>query len=404
MTDGHTVSTRADHGAYLGDHVRPENGLKFELLGTDGQARRGRVTLNHGVVETPIFMPVGTYGTVKAVQPRELEEMHAQIILGNTFHLWLRPGLETIEAHGGLHGFMGWKKPILTDSGGFQVFSLGDLRKITEDGVTFASPINGDKLFLSPEVSMQIQKVLNSDIVMQFDECTPYATNNVPTSHKEAADSMRMSMRWAQRSIDEFNRLANPNALFGIVQGGMFEDLRDESLAGLAEKDFHGLAIGGLSVGEPKEDMMRVLNHIGPKLPANKPHYLMGVGTPEDLVAGVAAGVDMFDCVMPTRNARNGWLFTRFGDIKIRNATHKNSLRPLDEQCGCYTCRNFTRGYLHHLHRVGEILGAQLNTIHNLHYYLELMQEIRDSIDAKMFEPFRKRFHENRARGTAEAP
>jgi queuine tRNA-ribosyltransferase len=383
---------------------RPENGLKFEVLGTDGQARRGRVTLNHGVVETPIFMPVGTYGTVKAVQPRELEEMHAQIILGNTFHLWLRPGLETIEAHGGLHAFMGWKKPILTDSGGFQVFSLGDLRKITEDGVTFASPINGDKLFLSPEVSMQIQKVLNSDIVMQFDECTPYATNNVPTSHQEAADSMRMSMRWAQRSIDEFKRLGNPNALFGIVQGGMFEDLRDESLAGLAEKDFHGLAIGGLSVGEPKEDMMRVLNHIGPKLPANKPHYLMGVGTPEDLVAGVAAGVDMFDCVMPTRNARNGWLFTRFGDVKIRNAAHKNSLRPLDEQCGCYTCRNFTRGYLHHLHRVGEILGAQLNTIHNLHYYLELMQEMRDAIDAKMFEPFRKRFHENRARGIEQAP
>ncbi|WP_027211712.1 tRNA guanosine(34) transglycosylase Tgt [Burkholderia sp. WSM2232] len=383
---------------------QPADGLQFELLGTDGLARRGRVTLNHGVVETPIFMPVGTYGTVKAVQPRELEEMHAQIILGNTFHLWLRPGLETIAAHGGLHGFMGWKKPILTDSGGFQVFSLGELRKITEDGVTFASPINGDKLFLSPEVSMQIQKVLNSDIVMQFDECTPYATNNVPTSRQEAADSMRMSMRWAQRSIDEFRRLGNPNALFGIVQGGMFEDLRDESLAGLAEKDFHGLAIGGLSVGEPKEDMMRVLNHIGPKLPANKPHYLMGVGTPEDLVAGVAAGVDMFDCVMPTRNARNGWLFTRFGDIKIRNATHKNSLRPLDEQCGCYTCRNFTRGYLHHLHRVGEILGAQLNTIHNLHYYLELMQEMRDAIDAKMFEPFRKRFHENRARGIDEAP
>ncbi|MFM0209356.1 tRNA guanosine(34) transglycosylase Tgt [Paraburkholderia sediminicola] len=403
MTDGHTHDTTGtcntcdSHGTSV--HSRPENGLKFELLGTDGQARRGRVTLNHGVVETPIFMPVGTYGTVKAVQPRELEEMHAQIILGNTFHLWLRPGLETIEAHGGLHSFMGWKKPILTDSGGFQVFSLGDLRKITEDGVTFASPINGDKLFLSPEVSMQIQKVLNSDIVMQFDECTPYATNNVPTSHQEAADSMRMSMRWARRSIDEFNRLGNPNALFGIVQGGMFEDLRDESLAGLAEMDFHGLAIGGLSVGEPKEDMMRVLNHIGPKLPADKPHYLMGVGTPEDLVAGVAAGVDMFDCVMPTRNARNGWLFTRFGDIKIRNAAHKNSLRPLDEQCGCYTCRNFTRGYLHHLHRVGEILGAQLNTIHNLHYYLELMQEMRDAIDAKLFEPFRKRFHENRARG-----
>ncbi len=410
MTDGHhhdtsaasaACPTCADHGDNTAE--RPADGLKFELLATDGQARRGRLMLNHGVVETPIFMPVGTYGTVKAVQPRELEEMHAQIILGNTFHLWLRPGLETIGAHGGLHRFMGWNKPILTDSGGFQVFSLGDLRKITEDGVTFASPINGDKLFLSPEVSMQIQKVLNSDIVMQFDECTPYATNNVPTSHKDAADSMRMSMRWAQRSINEFNGLGNPNALFGIVQGGMFEDLRDESLAGLAEMDFHGYAIGGLSVGEPKEDMMRVLNHIGPKLPAQKPHYLMGVGTPEDLVAGVAAGVDMFDCVMPTRNARNGWLFTRFGDVKIRNATHKNSLRPLDETCGCYTCRNFTRGYLHHLHRVGEILGAQLNTIHNLHYYLELMSEIRESIETQTFEAFRTRFHENRARGVEQA-
>ena len=377
--------------------------LKFDLLNTDGRARRGRVTVNHGVIETPIFMPVGTYGTVKAMSPLELNEINAQIILGNTFHLWLRPGLETIELHGGLHRFMGWNRPILTDSGGFQVFSLGDLRKITEDGVTFASPINGDKLFLSPEVSMQIQKVLNSDIVMQFDECTPYATNNIPTSHQDAADSMRMSMRWAQRSISEFNGLGNPNALFGIVQGGMFEDLRDESLEGLAEMDFHGYAIGGLSVGEPKEDMMRVLNHIAPKLPAHKPHYLMGVGTPEDLVAGVAAGVDMFDCVMPTRNARNGWLFTRFGDVKIRNATHKNSLRPLDETCGCYTCRNFTRGYLHHLHRVGEILGAQLNTIHNLHYYLELMSEIRESIETQTFEAFRKRFHENRARGVEQA-
>ena len=410
MTEGHTHDTSASSAncptcANHGDNAaeRPANGLKFELLNTDGQARRGRLTLNHGVVETPIFMPVGTYGTVKAVQPRELEEMRAQIILGNTFHLWLRPGLETIGAHGGLHRFMGWNRPILTDSGGFQVFSLGDLRKITEDGVTFASPINGDKLFLSPEVSMQIQKVLNSDIVMQFDECTPYATNNIPTSHQDAADSMRMSMRWAQRSISEFRGLSNPNALFGIVQGGMFEDLRDESLAGLAEMDFHGYAIGGLSVGEPKEDMMRVLNHIAPKLPAHKPHYLMGVGTPEDLVAGVAAGVDMFDCVMPTRNARNGWLFTRFGDVKIRNATHKNSLRPLDETCGCYTCRNFTRGYLHHLHRVGEILGAQLNTIHNLHYYLELMGEIRESIEAQAFEAFCKRFHENRARGVEQA-
>ena len=400
MTDGHPHDprdARDDHGAYLGE--RPANGLKFELLATDGQARRGRLTLNHGVIETPIFMPVGTYGTVKAIQPRELEEIRAQIILGNTFHLWLRPGLDTIAAHGGLHRFMGWQRPILTDSGGFQVFSLGDLRKITEDGVTFASPINGDKLFLSPEVSMQVQKVLNSDIVMQFDECTPYATNDVPTSHQDAADSMRMSMRWAKRSIDEFNRLGNPNALFGIVQGGMFEDLRDESLAGLSEIGFHGFAIGGLSVGEPKQDMMRVLEHIAPKLPADKPHYLMGVGTPEDLVAGVAAGVDMFDCVMPTRNARNGWLFTRFGDVKIRNAVHKNSLRPLDEQCGCYTCRNFTRGYLHHLHRVGEILGAQLNTIHNLHYYLELMQEMRDAIGAGLFDTFRKQFHDNRARG-----
>ncbi|TAM08127.1 MAG: tRNA guanosine(34) transglycosylase Tgt [Paraburkholderia sp.] len=401
MTDGHQQNdARAEHGAYLGE--RPQNGLKFELLGTDGLARRGRVTLNHGVVETPIFMPVGTYGTVKATQPRELVEMNAQIILGNTFHLWLRPGLETIEAHGGLHRFMGWNRPILTDSGGFQVFSLGDLRKISEDGVRFASPVNGDKLFLSPEVSMQIQKVLNSDIVMQFDECTPYATNGVPTTHKDAADSMRMSMRWAKRSIDEFNRLGNPNALFGIVQGGMFEDLRDESLAGLSEMPFHGFAIGGLSVGEPKEDMMRVLEHIAPQLPADKPHYLMGVGTPEDLVAGVASGIDMFDCVMPTRNARNGWIFTRFGDIKIRNATHRNSLRPLDEQCGCYTCRNFTRGYLHHLHRVGEILGAQLNTIHNLHYYLELMSEIRQAIEAKTFAAFRQRFHENRARGVEQ--
>ncbi|MCX4160368.1 MULTISPECIES: tRNA guanosine(34) transglycosylase Tgt [Paraburkholderia] len=397
MTDARPTPTAGD------THTPPQDGLAFELLTTDGAARRGRLTLNHGVVETPIFMPVGTYGTVKAIQPRELEEIRAQIILGNTFHLWLRPGLETIAAHGGLHGFMGWKRPILTDSGGFQVFSLGDLRKITEDGVTFASPINGDKLFLSPEVSMQVQKVLNSDVVMQFDECTPYATNGVPTSHQDAADSMRMSMRWAQRSIDEFRRLDNPNALFGIVQGGMFEDLRDESLAGLAEMDFHGLAIGGLSVGEPKEDMMRVLNHIGPKLPAHKPHYLMGVGTPEDLVAGVAAGVDMFDCVMPTRNARNGWLFTRFGDIKIRNATHRNSLRPLDEQCGCYTCRNFSRGYLHHLHRVGEILGAQLNTIHNLHYYLELMAEIRSAIETHTFDAFRIAFDENRARGVEEA-
>ncbi|GAB7544920.1 tRNA guanosine(34) transglycosylase Tgt [Cupriavidus sp. 8B] len=372
--------------------------LNFELLTTDGNARRGRVTLNHGVVETPIFMPVGTYGSVKAMSPLELGEINAQIILGNTFHLWLRPGLEVVAKHGGLHRFMGWDKPILTDSGGFQVFSLGALRKITEDGVTFASPVNGDKLFLSPEISMQIQRTLNSDIVMQFDECTPYEIDGRPATHAEAAASMRMSLRWAKRSIEEFNGLENPNALFGIVQGGMFEDLRDESLAGLSELDFHGYAIGGLSVGEPKEDMMRVLEHVGPRLPAHKPHYLMGVGTPEDLVAGVASGVDMFDCVMPTRNARNGWLFTRFGDVKIKNAVHRNDTRPLDESCGCYTCRNFSRSYLHHLHRVGEILGARLNTIHNLHYYLELMGEMREAIEEHRFEAFRLQFAADRAR------
>lgn len=373
--------------------------LQFELLTTDGNARRGRLTLNHGVVETPIFMPVGTYGSVKAMSPLELNEIGAQIILGNTFHLWLRPGLEVMGTHEGLHRFIGWDKPILTDSGGFQVFSLGELRKITEDGVTFASPVNGDKLFLSPEISMQIQRTLNSDIVMQFDECTPYEIEGRPATHEEAASSMRMSLRWAKRSRDEFERLANPNALFGIVQGGMFEDLRDESLAGLSALGFHGLAIGGLSVGEPKEDMMRVLEHIGPRLPADKPHYLMGVGTPEDLVAGVASGVDMFDCVMPTRNARNGWLFTRFGDIKIKNAVHRNDPRPLDEHCGCYTCRNFSRAYLHHLHRVGEILGARLNTIHNLYYYLELMREIRAAIEQHRYEAFRREFAANRSRG-----
>ncbi|MCA7084010.1 tRNA guanosine(34) transglycosylase Tgt [Cupriavidus cauae] len=374
--------------------------LEFELLTTDGNARRGRVTLNHGVVETPIFMPVGTYGSVKAMSPLELNEIGAQIILGNTFHLWLRPGLEVIDTHQGLHRFIGWDKPILTDSGGFQVFSLGELRKITEEGVTFASPVNGDKLFLSPEISMQIQRTLNSDIVMQFDECTPYEIEGRPATHEEAARSMRMSLRWAKRSRDEFERLANPNALFGIVQGGMFEDLRDESLAGLSELGFHGLAIGGLSVGEPKEDMMRVLEHVGPRLPADKPHYLMGVGTPEDLVAGVASGVDMFDCVMPTRNARNGWLFTRFGDVKIKNAAHRNDPRPLDESCACYTCRNFSRAYLHHLHRVGEILGARLNTIHNLYYYLQLMREIREAIEQHRFDAFRRQFAADRARGT----
>lgn len=374
--------------------------LNFKLLKTDGNARRGQLTLNHGVIETPIFMPVGTYGSVKAMSPLELNEIDAQIILGNTFHLWLRPGNDIIAKFGGLHEFMGWDKPILTDSGGFQVFSLGEMRKITEEGVHFSSPINGDKLFLSPEVSMQIQRVLNSDIVMQFDECTPYEIDGRPATTEEAAKSMRMSLRWAKRSMDEFNREENPNALFGIVQGGMFENLRDESLAGLEELNFHGVAIGGLSVGEPKEDMMRVLEHVGPRLPADKPHYLMGVGTPEDLVAGVANGIDMFDCVMPTRNARNGWLFTRFGDIKIKNARYKDDKKPLDESCSCYACRNFSRAYLHHLHRTGEILGARLNTIHNLHYYLDLMREMREAISEGRFQLFVSQFHVDRARGS----
>jgi len=373
--------------------------LTFELIKTDGLARRGRVTVNHGVIETPIFMPVGTYGTVKAMSPAELKEIDAHIILGNTFHLWLRPGIETMNRFGGLHRFMGWDRPILTDSGGFQVFSLGEMRKITEEGVKFASPINGDRLFLSPEISMQIQRALNSDIVMQFDECTPYEIDGRPATVDEAAKSMRMSLRWAKRSRDEFDRGGNPNALFGIVQGGMYESLRDESLAGLNDIGFDGIAIGGLSVGEPKEDMMRVLAHVGPRLPADKPHYLMGVGTPEDLVAGVANGVDMFDCVMPTRNARNGWLFTRFGDVKIKNAKYKNDDAPLDESCDCTTCRNFSRAYLHHLHRAGEILGARLNTIHNLHYYLQLMREIRAAIDAGRFQAFVARFQADRARG-----
>jgi queuine tRNA-ribosyltransferase len=373
--------------------------MKFTLLKTDGHARRGRLELNHGVVETPIFMPVGTYGSVKAMSPLELNEIQAQIILGNTFHLWLRPGLDVIKKFGGLHKFMGWDQPILTDSGGFQVFSLGEMRKITEEGVKFSSPINGDRLFLSPEISMQIQKVLNSDVVMQFDECTPYEINGRPATREEAGLSMRMSLRWAKRSQDEFHREENSNALFAIVQGGMFEALRDESLAGLEELNFEGIAIGGLSVGEPKEDMQRILAHTGPKLPANKPHYLMGVGTPEDLVQGVAHGIDMFDCVMPTRNARNGWLFTRFGDLKIKNARHKDEDMPLDATCTCYACQHFSRAYLHHLHRAGEILGARLNTIHNLHYYLELMREIRAAIEAGSFADFQQRFRLERSQG-----
>ncbi len=402
--------------------------MQFTLHKTDGLARRGTVHLAHGDVQTPAFMPVGTYGTVKAMSPLELAEIDAHIVLGNTFHLWLRPGLEVVAAHGGLHRFMGWDKPILTDSGGFQVWSLGAMRKISEEGVKFKSPINGDTCFLTPEESMRIQKVLNSDIVMIFDECTPY-----PATHKEASDSMQLSLRWAKRSKDAFDmfqsmslqqvldthpstgsgrtneknisEIVRPepvegqtNALFGIIQGGMFEDLRDISLAGLVDIDFDGFAIGGLSVGEPKEDMLRILAHTAPKLPPNKPRYLMGVGTPEDLVAAVSNGVDMFDCVMPTRNARNGWLFTQYGDIKIKNAFYKQDTQPLDADCSCYTCRNFTRAYLHHLHKVGEILGARLNTIHNLHYYQVLMQGMRGAIENGSFEQFKSEFAAKRAR------
>ncbi len=369
--------------------------LNFTLHKKDGYARRATVELNHGKIETPVFMPVGTYGSVKAMTPQNLHDINAQIILGNTYHLWLRPGLEVIEQFGGLHDFIGWNKPILTDSGGFQVFSLSDMRKLTEEGCTFKSPINGDKLFLSPEISMQIQTVLNSDIVMQLDECT-----EGNASHAEAQKSLQMSLRWAERSKRAFEDLRNPNALFGIIQGAMYEDLREESLRGLEDIGFKGIAIGGLSVGEPKPEMYRMLRALAPMLPENKPHYLMGVGTPEDLVYGVAHGVDMFDCVMPTRNARNGWLFTRFGDIKIKNAKHRHDTRPLDESCTCYACQNFSRAYLYHLHKVSEILGAQLNTIHNLHFYQVIMQEMRDAIEAGRFADWQAQFHENRARGT----
>ena len=364
--------------------------MKFTLHNIDGLARRGSLQLTHGTVETPAFMPVGTYGTVKAMSPLELKEIGAHIVLGNTFHLWLRPGLDVIEAHGGLHKLMGWDGPILTDSGGFQVFSLGALRKITEEGVKFQSPVNGDKCFLSPEESMRIQKVLNSDIVMIFDECTPY-----PADQHQAGESMRLSLRWAARSKQAHE--GNANALFGIVQGGMYEYLRDESLRELERIGFDGYAIGGLSVGEPKEDMRRILQYTAPQLPRDKPRYLMGVGTPEDLVEAVAQGIDMFDCVMPTRNARNGMMFTRHGDIKIKNAQYRVDMRPLDEQCSCYTCRNFTRAYLHHLHRIGEILGARLNTIHNLHYYQELMEGIRAAIAENRFEAFAASFRQARS-------
>ncbi len=364
--------------------------MKFTLHGVDGRARRGTLALTHGQIETPAFMPVGTYGTVKAMSPAELHEIGADIVLGNTFHLWLRPGLEVIAAHAGLHRFMGWDGPILTDSGGFQVFSLGALRKISEEGVKFASPVNGDRLLLTPEESMRIQRVLDSDIAMIFDECTPY-----PADLRQAGESMRLSLRWAERSKRAHE--GNPSALFGIVQGGMFENLRDESLAELQGIGFDGYAIGGLSVGEPKEDMRRMLAHTAPQLPAGQPRYLMGVGTPEDLVDAVTAGIDMFDCVLPTRNARNGWLFTRYGDIKIKNAVHRFDTRPLDETCACYCCRHFTRAYLHHLHRVNEILGARLNTMHNLYYYLALMRELRAAIAAGNLTEYSAAFREQRS-------
>ena len=377
------------------------NPIQFSVSARDSQslARVGQLDLPHGSVQTPIFMPVGTYGTVKAMTPRDLEEAHAQIILGNTFHLWLRPGLDVIKKHGGLHRFMAWDKPILTDSGGFQVFSLGALRKISEEGVTFASPINGDKLFMSPEVSMEIQAVLNSDIAMQFDECTPYESHGKATTEKTAQQSLELSLRWGERSIKRFRELETGNGLFGIVQGGMFESLRELSLAGVSEQGFDGIAIGGLSVGEPKPEFERILNFTAPKLPAHLPHYLMGVGTPEDLILAVSLGIDMFDCVMPTRNARNGWLFTRFGDLKLRNSGYKDYDRPLDPTCTCYTCKHFTRSYLNHLQKANEILGSQLNTIHNLTYYLQLMTEVREAISQDRFQAYREEFHRNRQRG-----
>jgi queuine tRNA-ribosyltransferase len=364
--------------------------MRFQLLATDGQARTGRLSLTHGGVETPAFMPVGTYGAVKAVSPADLREAGAQIVLSNTFHLWLRPGLDVIERHAGLHRFMGWDGPILTDSGGFQVFSLGPLRRISEAGVQFQSPVNGDRCFLSPEESMRIQRVLDSDVAMIFDECTPY-----PADERQAAESMRLSLRWAERSRRAHE--GNPNALFGIVQGGMYETLRDESLRELLRIGFDGYAIGGLSVGEPKQEMLRILRHVAPRLPAQHARYLMGVGTPADIVTAVQAGIDLFDCVLPTRNARNGWLFTRFGTVKLRNSRYRDDPQPVDPDCACYACRHFTRAYLHHLQRVNEMLGSRLNTIHNLHYYQELMAALRAAIACGELDAFADAFHRQQA-------
>ncbi len=402
--------------------------LTFERVADDGAARRGRLHCRHGVFETPMFMPVGTYGAVKGMSPAALRDVGARIILGNTFHLWLRPGTDVIARFGGLHRFIGWNGPILTDSGGYQVFSLTAMRRITEDGVRFASPINGDRLLLTPEESMRIQSVLDSDIAMVFDECTPYQTGDRLTTEREAAESMRLSLRWAHRSRSAFDAAqaakgsradsessAGPeteadsgsradatsrtNALFGIVQGGMHESLRDESLTGLTEIGFDGYAIGGLSVGEPKAEMQRIVAHCAPRLPADRPRYLMGVGTPEDIVTAIGNGIDLFDCVMPTRHARNGWLFTRHGDLKIRNARYRDDRRPIDAGCHCSTCAHFSRAYLHHLSRIGEMLGAHLATVHNLHYYLSLVEDARAAIDGRRFEHWRAAILSDRASG-----
>jgi len=362
--------------------------MKYELLAKDGKARRGRLVFERGTVETPAFMPVGTYGTVKGMTPEEVSATGAEILLGNTFHLWLRPGQEVMRAHGDLHDFMNWQGPILTDSGGFQVFSLGDIRNITEEGVHFRNPVNGDKIFLTPEKSMEIQNDLGSDIVMIFDECTPY-----PATEEEAEKSMQMSLRWAARSRQRHDELENKNALFGIIQGGVYEHLRDVSLEGLTNIGFDGYAIGGLAVGEPKEDMHRILDHVAHRVPEDKPRYLMGVGKPEDLVEGVRRGVDMFDCVMPTRNARNGHLFTSEGVVKIRNGRHRDDTSTLDKECDCYTCQNYSRSYLHHLDKCNEILGARLNTIHNLRHYQQLMEGLRGAIAAGKLDDFVAEFY-----------
>ena len=365
--------------------------MKFDLKKTEGKARRGTLSFPRGDIQTPAFMPVGTYGSVKGMLPRDVKDTGAEIILGNTFHLWLRPGIDIVKSAGSLHNFMQWDKPILTDSGGFQVFSLGKMRKITEKGVTFRSPVNGDKVELTPEKSMEIQAALGSDIVMIFDECTPY-----PATHKEAKDSMEMSLRWAKRSKDAHGD--SESALFGIIQGGMYEDLRDVSLAGLTDIEFDGYAIGGLSVGEPKEDMVRILDHLAHKMPEDKPRYLMGVGKPEDLVEGVRRGVDMFDCVMPTRNARNSHLFIDTGVLKLRNAANKTDHGPIDETCDCYTCQNFSRAYLHHLDKCKEIQGSTLNTIHNLHFYQTVMAGLRKALEEGTLSDFVEEFYAKRGK------